>query len=316
MRSTRVSALPLPLGLPFMHMAVNECWFDWPALPELFPVSFPGVHTGRDRLLIDIDEERLRGRIANYFDSEWSHERIERRYPAAMRNSSAFRVSDARKVRDALLARGGPSKEGFVRLTYRPFDNRWLYWEADRRLLTAPAPDYLPHVFEGNVWLSSAQHLRKGASEPQACIAKHVGSFHLIERGAAMFPAWLRDDGIGQDSESPRRANLSGAAQRYLERLDVDVQDLFHHALATLHDPAYRETNAGALRMEWPRIPLPGWPDGGGKDAAAALAESAARGRELAALLDPDTPVPGSPNRRSARSLSSSPYPTRRTGTT
>ena len=45
--------------------------------------------------------------------------------------------------------------------------------------------------------------------------------------------------------------------------------------------------------MEWPRIPLPGWPDGGGGDAAAELARSAARGRELAALLDPDTPVPG-----------------------
>ena len=283
----------LPLGLPFMHMAVSECWFDWPALPELFPVSFPGVHTGRDRLLLDIDGERLRGRIANYFDPDWSHEKVERRYPAAMRNSSAFRVSDARKVRDALLARGGPSKEGFVRLTYRPFDNRWLYWEADRRLLTAPAPDYLPHVFEGNVWLSSAQHLRKGASEPQTCIAKHVGSFHLIERGAAMFPAWLRDDGIGQDGESARRANLSGAAQRYLERLDVDVEDLFHHVLATLHDPSYRETNAGALRMEWPRIPLPGWPDGGSKTAAAALVESAARGRKLAALLDPDICVPG-----------------------
>ena len=294
----------LPLGLPFMHMAVSECWFDWPALPELFPVSFPGVHTGRDRLLLDIDEERLRRRIANYFDPEWSHEEIERRYPAAMRNSSAFRISDARKVRDALLARGGPSERGFVRITYRPFDNRWLYWEADRRLLTAPAPDYIPHAFEGNVWLSSAQHLRKGASEPQACVARHVGSFHLIERGAAMFPAWLRDDGIGDDGNSTHRANLSGAAQRYLDRLDgasekpgtvhgLRVEDLFHHVLAVLHDPSYREANAGALHMEWPRIPLPGWPEGKTEGAAAALAESAARGRKLAALLDPDTPVPG-----------------------
>ena len=59
--------------------------------------------------------------------------------------------------------------------------------------------------------------------------------------------------------------------------------------LATLHDPAYRAANAGALRMEWPRIPLPGWPDG----AAEALAASAARGRALAQLLDSDTPVPG-----------------------
>ena len=45
--------------------------------------------------------------------------------------------------------------------------------------------------------------------------------------------------------------------------------------------------------MEWPRIPLPAWPDGDRDGAAEELAASAARGRELAALLDSDTPVPG-----------------------
>ena len=64
-----------------------------------------------------------------------------------------------------------------------------------------------------------------------------------------------------------RRPNLSAAAQRYLDRLGLGVEDLFHHALAVLHDPAYREANAGALRMEWPRIPLPGWPEDDAPDA-------------------------------------------------
>ena len=45
--------------------------------------------------------------------------------------------------------------------------------------------------------------------------------------------------------------------------------------------------------MEWPRIPLPGWPDGDAEGAAEVLRASAARGRELARLLDPDTPVTG-----------------------
>ena len=106
-----------------------------------------------------------------------------------------------------------------------------------------------------------------------------------------MFPAWLRDDGLGNGGDTARRANLSGTAQRYLDRLGLSVEDLFHHVLAVLHDPAYRESNAGALRMEWPRIPLPGWTDGGTEGAATSLASSAARGRELAALLDPETPV-------------------------
>lgn len=92
---------------------------------------------------------------------------------------------------------------------------------------------------------------------------------------------------------SGRRSNLTPAAQSYLDKLDLGVEDLFHHVLAVLHDPAYREANAGALRMEWPRIPLPGWPDGKTSGAAEELAASAAKGRKLAALLDPDTPVAG-----------------------
>ena len=105
---------------------------------------------------------------------------------------------------------------------------------------------------------------------------------------------YLRDEGLGIEGDGiQRRPNLSGAAQHYLERIGADVEDLFHHVLAVLHDPAYREANAGALRMEWPRIPIPGWPDGDEVGAAEELATSASRGRELAALLDSDTPVRG-----------------------
>ena len=50
------------------------------------------------------------------------------------------------------------------------------------------------------------------------------------------------------------------------------------HILAVLHDPIYRRSNSGALALEWPRIPLPGWPDGDADGAADDLAKSAARG--------------------------------------
>ena len=77
----------LRLGLPFKPMTVSDEWFDWPALPALFPVSFPGVQTKRDSFLIDIDLDRLRARIGDYFDSNLSHEEIARCYPGAMKNS-------------------------------------------------------------------------------------------------------------------------------------------------------------------------------------------------------------------------------------
>ena len=339
----------LPLGLPFAPVAVSAEWFEWPALPELLPTSFPGVTTSRDAFLVDIDLERLKDRVDEYFDPDASDAEIVRRYPAVMKSTQRF---NAPAVRQDLVKRGLPAGEpgnrvqsGIVRYAYRPFDNRWLYWERDTKLLDEKRAEYRPHIFEGNLWLCAAQHLRKGAEEPQACFTRHIAAYHLIERGTLWFPAWLREDSLDADApDADRRPNLSPAARRYLERLGLTVEDLFHHVLTVLHDPAYRQANAGALRMEWPRIPLPHWSDlsapagqgavpgrgaagsahspgdegAGGRErattrvaptvgdavrespspaqaeeAAATLAASAARGRDLAALLDPDTPVPG-----------------------
>lgn len=67
--------------------------------------------------------------------------------------------------------------------------------------------------------------------------------------------------------------------------MDAKAEDLFHHAVAVLHSRAYREENAGALRQDWPRVPLPGEPR--------QLILSAALGRRVASLLDPEAAVPG-----------------------
>ena len=251
----------LPLGLPFAEVAVNQGWSEWPSLTDLFPKSFPGVKTSRDSFVVDIDLDKLKARIQAYFDS-----------------GEAQRTS--------------PDEAGFVRYAYRPFDTRWLYWEEDSVLLDRPRPDYKPHIFDGNLALISQQKPRREWSPPQ--VISPIGCLDLMDRGATCFPAWLRDEGLALDGGGEqRRPNLSAAAYGYLERLGLGVDDLFHHALAVLHDPAYRQANAGALRMEWPRIPLPGWPDGNIPRAAEELLTSAARGRELAALLDPETPVAG-----------------------
>ena len=279
----------LSLGLPFTDLAVSDGWQDWPALPDLFPTSFPGVKTSRDGFLVDVDLDRLKQRVADYFNADLNHEEISRRYPATMKSTAQF---DARAVRDALLKRGGPAGDGFVRYAYRPFDIRWLYWEADGPLLDRPRVDYHTQVIDDNLWLEIREkEARPEFSRGTLCrnLADNFGN------GLSSFmPLWLLDDGLGiNDGGTQHRPNLSLSAQHYLDSMGAGVEELFHHVIAILHDPGYRTANAGALRMAWPRIPLPGWPDGITAGAADALAASAARGRQLAALLDSDTPVAG-----------------------
>ena len=289
-----------PLGLPFAPVAVNPDWFDWPEVPDLFPTSFPGVQTGRDVFLIDTDLDRLKARISDYFDVDISHEQIARFHPRVMQDTARF---DARAVRDTLLKRGGPNESGFVRYTYRPFDNRWLYWEEETKLLREKSPRYPPHVFAGNFWLILQKKARPDLSSPLT--TSILGDLNQMNSGVFGVPCWLSET-LAAGSDAGKRPNLTASARRYLQRLGLGVENLFHHVLAVLHDPAYNTMNADALRAEGPRIALPHWTelsartrareiDLAGKvaEATETLAAYAARGRNLAALLDPDTPVPG-----------------------
>ena len=75
-----------------------------------------------------------------------------------MKSSSGFVVRDARAVRNALLSRGGPNEGGFVQIAYRPFDDRWLYWDAGRGLLGRPSSEYWSHAFRGNLFIEAREH--------------------------------------------------------------------------------------------------------------------------------------------------------------
>ncbi len=209
----------LELGLPFVRTAVSPDWFDWPSLPDLFAVSFPGVKTSRDRFLIDVDLDSLRARLGDYFDRNLSHEEIERRYPAAMKSEA-----DWSQVREALLKRGGPEESGFIRFVYRPFDNRWLYWEGDGGLLDRSRPDYRRHVFEGNLWIEAREREAK-AEFSRGTVVRHMAD-NFGNGLSSWFPAWRRENGtIKENLRQPKYVGEE-TVQHYLERLGLGVDDL------------------------------------------------------------------------------------------
>ncbi len=284
----------LTLGLPFVPIAVRADYKRWPTVADLLQYSSFGFLTNRDEVLVSIDRKPLVDRMAAYFDSSLSERDIAKRFPALMRKTGRF---DAIETRKHLLLRGLESGE-FVRLHYRPFDVRWLYWHRETKLVEERRLDFRKHIAPGNPLLAVVRHNRKGFSEPMvmSCFPSH----HLIERGANYFPLYIQpeEDGsilretpqmdfdLGGTSEPVGpQPNLTDFARKYLTGLKCDAEDLFFHIVAVLHAPLYREENAGALRQDWPRIPLPG--------DAKTLRAGGKLGRQIAALLDPETPVPG-----------------------
>jgi len=273
------------IGLPFKPRALAPDYLQWPLLPELFPVLFPGVKTSRDDVVVDIDRERLVERMEQYFDLQVSHEEMRRISPVAMTKAAGF---EPEAVRDYLRHRGF-KRENIVRYCYRPFDLRWVYWEPETTLLDRNRADYFPQVFEGNAWLVAQQKPRREWSKPQ--YIQSIGCLDLMDRGASCVSLYLKPSDerprliSSDESKDPRilangtRLNISDLLVTYLEQ-SANMEDpsrVFYHALATLHAPAYYSENSGALRQDWPRVPLPGRKE--------ALLASAGLGKQIAALF-------------------------------
>ena len=272
----------MPLGLPFVPSRVGSAYLSWPLLPEIFPVSFPGVKTSRDDVVVDIDREKITARMEAYFDpADLVATRWHKYAPRAMEDAAGF---SARQTRRYLLKRGF-KPENVVRFSYRPFDVRWLYWEPETKLLDREASGVLPaRVSKGTCGSARSSITARSSTHPLS--SSRLCSLHVIERGANMFPLLLNPEHSlldAHESDQPR-PNISATAAEYLRTLGAGAADLFHHLLAVLYAPSYSEENSSALRSDWPRIPLPA--------SKPVLVASAALGREVAALLDPEGALP------------------------
>jgi len=268
----------LELGLPFIETKVGATYLSWPTIEDVFPASFPGVKTSRDDLVTDIDRAALEERIRLYLDSAVSNEEIGRLLPAAMDTAGGF---DAVRTRQILIKKGFIESQ-ILRFCYRPFDYRWIYCETAAKLLDRSREEYVPHVFPGNVWIEARQKQPMDAFDRGYVTSSLADNFG---NGLSnFFPMLLHKQGdlLAGSASHP---NISVGGEAYLSALDAPHDLLFFHTVAILHSPTFRTENQGALRQDWPRIPLP-------KDLAL-LKTSAQLGREIAMLLDVEQKVKG-----------------------
>ena len=268
----------IDLGLPFCEMTVGTSYLEWPLLTDLLPVSFPGVQSKRDEVVVDIDREALSERMRAYFDSAVSDSEMARLCPKALESTQQFNAS---AIRAALIKRG-LKHEYFVRYCYRPFDFRWIYWEQEYGLLGRRSPDYFANVHAGTPYIEARQ------KQPMAAFDRgYVTSIVADNLGngfSNFFPLLLHKAGdlLGDAQSHP---NVSAKAAEFLASVGASHEMPFFHVIAVLHSPAYRSENQGALRQDWPRIPLP--------SDVQSLKCSAKLGREVATLLDIDCKVHG-----------------------
>jgi hypothetical protein len=169
-------------------------------------------------------------------------------------------------------------------------------------LFSRPSPELLENRrIPNNAFLLTRDTADKSPEGPPFYFSRVVCDYDCISGHARHFPTYLRRTSIKKDSaqlsmihaESAPVANLSGSARAYLAAMGLPNPDAdpeiaalaWMHTLAIGYSPAYLSENADGIRGDWPRVPIP--------NSKEALLTSAALGRQIAALLDTESPMAG-----------------------
>ena len=256
----------------------------WPKLPDFFKVGeFNGMLEMRGGALIDIEREPLEKRMRDYFnpDIEWAE--YQAMGGRLAKDAARF---DAQATRQKAV-KAGFNPENIVRYGIRPFDFGHCYYTGIRPIWNDPRPTLWSHVKSGNCFLLSRKRSVVANEGVPIFFASAVCDYHFIRGDTKHFPMRLWSGEMGEQKSSP---NLSGLGEGYLSGLgcsdlDSGLEDLFYHSLAIGYSGEYRLENADGLRIDWPRIPLPG--------SRSALESSAALGRRVAGFLNSDSRLAG-----------------------
>jgi hypothetical protein len=286
----------------FRPVEMGADYGTWPTLPEIARLEpFSGVLEKRRGALLSLDRAELAERMKRYFNPEISFAELKAAGVGPVEDMARFVASEARA---RLLRSENYSDDAICRVSLHPFDFRWAYHTVVRPIWNEPRPELVARAFPGNRFLVTRLRARRPDEGLPIYWTSFIPGDHLLDPNTHPLPLLA----------SAHTANLSIRARSWLAALDMSDPDAdhaiaalpWHHALAIGYSPAWLDENGDQIRQDWPRVPLP--------DNADLLRASAALGARVAALLDPDVPVPGVTSGTIEPALRTTAVPTKRGG--
>ncbi len=275
---------------------MTTAYESWPSivdLPAVPPVS--GLQEMRRGALLNVDLPKLKESIQSYTDASVTWQELQSRSAGPVLDAGRF---DAQKAREALFKNATIEKFLFRRYALQPFDHYWCAWTSIRPVWNEPRPELSRHVDGVNPLFITRPFAERPNEEIPTFVTRSLPDYHLLRPNIVAIPFSIAPDGAGRGVDllsgiggGVWRPNISQKISIYLGYLfkgsiPADADKLiWYHALAISVSLAWRTDNADSVRQGWPRIPLP--------DSAGTLRGSATLGAQVAALLDPEAPVPG-----------------------
>ena len=259
---------------------------DWPAIKEVVPVNVTGIVTARDGFVIDLDQEALRSRIADLRSESLSDDAIRKKYFVG-KGSKKYPPGDSRgwKLPAARLKIREDAQwdERYAPVLYRPFDVREMYyvpWMVDW-----PRTEAMPHMLAGenlSIGLTRTVEVGSGFSHifaSRAMIQHHTVSLKEVnyqfplylypgvgKADGALFSRWRKGKGGRTPNLSSGFVERIAAATALIFVSDgrgdfretFGAEDVIAYIYTVFHSPGYRDHYEAQLKLDFPRVPLPG----------------------------------------------------------
>ncbi|MFC1529561.1 type ISP restriction/modification enzyme [Gemmatimonadota bacterium] len=273
-------AEPFYLFKPFDSTEVGD-YNNWSAINEVMPVNVTGVVTARDGFVIDFDRVQLLERMRVFLDTQLTDQQVQEQLDLS--ENYAWRVSTARQ--ELRVAVRQTNLEDLVAsIQYRPFDERFIFWHPS--VVWRPRTEVMPHMLAGdNLSIIFMRQVAMGDDYTHFGVSrmpvdnrafysnKGIMSFaplylypNIGKKNLSIFNPW----DAGKDGRTP---NIDPGFVHKLEQNTGLVfitdgrgnleetfgpEDVFAFIYAIFHSPEYRRRFEPSLKLDFPRVPIPG----------------------------------------------------------
>jgi len=251
-------------------LRLQEEYFQWPGLVEVFEVNGPGVKTERDR--VSIHWSHSDARVAVEAFRQEGDGAIRDRFSLGP-DSRDWKVDNAKA--DVMEHVG---EQYFRKILYRPFDQRHTWYSGRTRgFIGTPGYPVMRHMRQdGAIGLLAMRQYEYNVPEYCYFLATRMLTecrIFISNRGIAnCFPLYIFGGGDAFQFDELAVSPSPNLNRAFLKRLssalncrptdpfglpeDVTARTVFDYAYGLFHSPCYRKRYAELLKIDFPRLPL------------------------------------------------------------
>jgi len=240
------------------------------SISDLFRVQSMGITSARDNFVVDFDQNPLEKRIQDFCNKEIETSSFQTQYK--LKENYQWKVEEQRAEVTEF------SKYFIKPISYRPFDNRWIYYQAN--LVFRMRGEVMQNLERPNLAFCTSK-LGRNVDYHNYFITKHLTDKSISSSldNANMFPLYIYQINNRQQTIEERIERTPNLNQEIVneiaKKLDLTFTnekdtstgsaskntfapiDILDYIYAVLHSPTYREKYKEFLKIDFPRVPYP-----------------------------------------------------------